>query len=157
MFHNILFTEARTQEELFDKVASYLKEVGYVTEGYYQDLIDRENCFPTGLKVDLKDGSDILYAAIPHTETKYCLVDQIIYVKNSQTLPFKHMINPEEDCLVTDFFFIINSKNEGQTDILSNLITFFVTKGNLTHLGSLKEDKQAISNYLIEKGVFQHD
>lgn len=85
------------------------------------------------------------------------LVDQVIYVRNSQALTFKHMINPEEDCLVTDFFFIINSQNEGQTTILSNLITFFITKGNLRHLASLKDDKQAISNYLIEKGVFQHD
>lgn len=157
MFPNILFTEARTQPELFDLVASHLEKVGYVTQEYHQALVEREVVFPTGLKVDLKDGSDILYAAIPHTETKYCLVDQVVYVRNSQALTFKHMINPEEDCLVTDFFFIINSQNEGQTTILSNLITFFITKGNLSYLASLKNDKQAISNYLIEKGVFQHD
>ncbi|ADX25197.1 PTS sugar transporter subunit IIA [Streptococcus dysgalactiae] len=157
MFPNILVTDARTQTELFDRVASHLTKIGYVTADYYQALVEREASFPTGLKIDLKDGSDILYAAIPHTETKHCLVNQVIYVKNSHPLAFQHMINPEETCFVTDFFFIINSQNEGQTTILSNLITFFITKGNLSHLASLKDDKKAISNYLIEKGVFQHD
>lgn len=60
----------------------------------------REEEFPTGLKVDLKDGSDILFAAIPHTEIQYCLVNQVVYVKNDKPLIFKHMINPEEDCFV---------------------------------------------------------
>lgn len=103
MFPNILVTDARTQTELFDRVASHLTKIGYVTADYYQALVEREASFPTGLKIDLKDGSDILYAAIPHTETKHCLVNQVIYVKNSHPLAFQHMINPEETCFVTDF------------------------------------------------------
>lgn len=154
MFQNILVTRARSQEELFDTVAEYLFSIGYVTEGYCDALKSREEAFPTGLKVDLKDGSDILYAAIPHTETTYCLVDKVIYVRNEQPLLFKHMINPQEDCYVTDFFFIVNSKNEGQTDILSNLITFFITKGNLDYLHEISGDKAEISRFLTEKGVF---
>lgn len=154
MFQNILFTDVESQEELFNVVADYLESINYVTKYYRQALKDREEEFPTGLKVDLKDGSDILFAAIPHTETQYCLVDKIVYVKNHKPLVFKHMINPKEHCFVQDFFFIVNSKNEGQTDILSNLITFFITKGNLDTLHHLGEDKQAINNYLTEKGVF---
>ncbi|CAM3039198.1 PTS galactose transporter subunit IIA [Streptococcus agalactiae LMG 14747] len=157
MLNNILFANVATQEELFNFVATRLEEVEYVTPDYREALKAREQEFPTGLKVDLNDGSEILYAAIPHTETKYCLVDRVVYVKNDKPLIFKHMINPEEDCYVQDFFFIVNSKKEGQTDILSNLITFFTTKGNLEHLHDLGDDKEGLSEYLIEKGVFTND
>ncbi|RRA62976.1 hypothetical protein D5F95_01200 [Streptococcus agalactiae] len=58
------------------------------------------------------------------------------------------------DCRVQDFFFIINSRNSNQSDILSNLITFFITKGNLDRLHELGDNKEKINHYLIEKGVF---
>ncbi len=64
------------------------------------------------------------------------------------------MINPEEECRVQDFFFIINSRNSNQSDILSNLITFFITKGNLDRLHEIGDNKEKINHYLIEKGVF---
>ncbi|MGQ9412906.1 PTS sugar transporter subunit IIA [Streptococcus pluranimalium] len=157
MSPNIVFTNVGSQAELFEVVSDYLESVNYVTKDYRQALRDREEEFPTGLKVDLKDGSDILFAAIPHTEIQYCLVNQVVYVKNDKPLIFKHMINPEEDCYVQDFFFIVNSKKEGQTDILSNLITFFTTKGNLEHLHNLGDDKESLTQYLTEKGVFTND
>ncbi|HEO7923021.1 TPA: PTS sugar transporter subunit IIA, partial [Streptococcus agalactiae] len=55
---------------------------------------------------------------------------------------------------VQDFFFIINSRNSNQSDILSNLITFFITKGNLDRLHEIGDNKEKINHYLIEKGVF---
>lgn len=157
MSQNIVFTNVSSQAELFEVVSDYLEDANYVTKDYRQALRDREEEFPTGLKVDLQDGSETLYAAIPHTETQYCLVDQVVYVKNDNPIVFKHMINPEEDCFVQDFFFIINSKKEGQTDILSNLIAFFTTKGNLDHLHTLGDDKESLTQYLTEKGVFTND
>ncbi|ESR08830.1 PTS galactose transporter subunit IIA [Streptococcus iniae IUSA1] len=157
VFSNILFTDAKSQEDLFDRVGHHLKEVGYVTDGYCDALKEREKHFPTGLKIDLKDGSDFRYAAIPHTETNYCLKTDVVYVRNSRRLIFKHMVNPEEDCFVSDFFFIINDQNQGQTDLLSHVISFFITKGKLEHLSSLGNDKNAISHYLKQEGVLQDD
>lgn len=157
MCSDILFTEVETQDGLFDQVSSHLQSLSYVTKDYKEALKAREKEFPTGLKVDYKDGSDILFAAIPHTETAHCLVDRVIYVKNSKPLTFKHMINPQENCDVSHFFFIVNSKNEGQTDILSNLITFFITKGNLEQLEEFGHNKEMIKHYLVEKGVLTND
>ncbi|HFZ6196607.1 TPA: PTS sugar transporter subunit IIA [Streptococcus agalactiae] len=151
---DILFIDAHSQEELFDLVSKALIKQHYVSPDYRQAVKEREREFPTGLKIDLKDGTPIQYAAIPHTETQYCLVDRIFYVKNSQPITFKHMINPEEECRVQDFFFIINSRNSNQSDILSNLITFFITKGNLDRLHELGDNKEKINHYLVEKGVF---
>ncbi|MGT2749516.1 PTS sugar transporter subunit IIA [Streptococcus orisasini] len=153
MFRNILLTKAESQKALFETVADKLKSEGYVTQGYCEALKEREKEFPTGLKIDLGDGSDILYAAIPHTEVEYCLRTQVVYVRNESRLNFKHMINPEEECQVSDFFFIINNRNDGQTEVLSQLMDFFVTKGNLPHLQELT-DEDAIENYLKAKGVF---
>ncbi|MBJ8326036.1 PTS sugar transporter subunit IIA [Streptococcus pacificus] len=156
MFEDILLTDVSSQEQLFESVANELEKVGYVTKEYRNALKEREKEFPTGLKIDLMDGSDILYAAIPHTETKYCLTDRIVYVKNSKPLVFKHMINPEEECYVNSFFFIINDKNDRQTDVLSQLMSFFVEKGNLEELGKM-DSKDVIKKYLIQKGVLHYD
>ncbi|MEQ9764841.1 PTS sugar transporter subunit IIA [Streptococcus sp. ZJ151] len=157
LLKNILFTDATSQEELFDVVADYMESIAYVTKDYKQSVKSREEEFPTGLKIDLKDGTDTLFAAIPHTEPQYCLVETVVYVKNENPILFKHMINPSEECFVQDFFFIINNNKESQTDILSNLITFFITKGNLDYLHKCDRDKESIANYLTEKGVFQND
>lgn len=157
MTSDILFTKVDSQSDLFEAVANQLLTKKYVTEDYRKALMDREKDFPTGLKIDYKDGSDVLYAAIPHTETSYCLVERVVYVRNDKAITFKHMINPEEDCHVQDFFFIINNRNDGQTDILSNLITFFMTKGNLEKLASLEGNENQINQYLIEQGVLNYD
>ncbi|MGT2771712.1 PTS sugar transporter subunit IIA [Streptococcus marimammalium] len=156
MFEDILLTDVSNQEQLFESVANILEKVGYVTKEYKEALKEREKEFPTGLRIDLMDGSDILYAAIPHTETKYCLTNRIVYVKNSKSLVFKHMINPEEECYVNSFFFIINDKNDRQTDVLSQLMSFFVEKGNLEELGKM-DSKDVIKKYLIQKGVLHYD
>lgn len=51
MFPNILVTDARTQTELFDRVASHLTKIGYVTADYYQALVERELPFQLGLRL----------------------------------------------------------------------------------------------------------
>ncbi|MGT2933913.1 PTS sugar transporter subunit IIA [Streptococcus catagoni] len=157
MANTILLTQAQTQDELFNQVADQLESFGFVSHDYKKALKEREKDFPTGLKIDFRDGSDLYYAAIPHTETQYCLVDQLIYVQNASPLIFKHMINPEEDCPVKHFFFIVNNKNDGQTTILSNLINFFMTKGNIKELEKIGPNKESLKNYLIEKGVLKND
>lgn len=157
MLSNIIFTEVENQESLFNHVADQLIRMKLVKPEYKDALKEREKEFPTGLKIDYKDGSDILFAAIPHTETKYCLEQQVVYVKNKEIINFKHMINPEEDCQVQHLFFIINNKNDGQTEILSNLINFFITKGNIEKLNDLGSKKDEINKFLIEKGVLSND
>lgn len=157
MYTDIVFTDVNTQLELFDMVADHLLNHKFVTSDYKDALLAREEEFPTGLKIDYKDGSDILYAAIPHTETQYCLKDRVIYVKNTKPLNFKHMIDPSEDCFVRHFFFIVNSRNDGQTEILSNLITFFIDKGNIDKLDQFGNNSENIKNFLIEKGVLTND
>ncbi|KHD45504.1 PTS sugar transporter subunit IIA [Streptococcus hongkongensis] len=154
---NVLFTEASSLEELFDVVSQQLLALKLVKPDYQEAIKVREKEFPTGLKIDYKDGSPILFAAIPHTETKYCLSNQVVYVQNNMPITVKHMINPEEDCFVQHFFFIVNNKNDGQTTILSNLITFFVTKGNLEQLTELGNNVEKISEFLEAKGVLEYD
>lgn len=157
MVSTVLFTDEKNQEGLFNTVANQLIEMELVKPEYKEAVKEREKDFPTGLKIDYKDSSDILFAAIPHTETKYCLAEKIVYVKNKEPITFKHMINPEEDCQVEHFFFIINNNNEGQTEILSNLITFFITKGNIESLNAFGSNKDDIKKYLIKKGVVSND
>ncbi|VTS21098.1 PTS sugar transporter subunit IIA [Streptococcus pseudoporcinus] len=157
MSADIVLTNVSSQAQLFDVVASHLEKLHYVTSDYKEALKSREKEFPTGLKIDYRDGSDVLYAAIPHTETKYCLKNKVVYVKNESPLVFKHMIDPSEDCLVRHFFFIINSKNDGQTKMLSHLISFFIEKGNMEKLDQCGNNPKVIKNYLVKEGVLTND
>lgn len=48
---NLVFIDAEvaTSEDAINLMASRLRELGYVKEGYAQMVLDREKVFPTGL------------------------------------------------------------------------------------------------------------
>lgn len=156
MTYEIIHTDVATREDLFEQVAEVLQKKGYVTNGYLEALKEREEAFPTGLKVTLPDSQETIYTAIPHTEVDFCRVNQVIYVRNETALKFQHMINKAEDCYPKSMFFILNNRQDGQTEILANLIGFFTTEGGLAGLEQLSSDAE-INQYLLEKGVFHYD
>lgn len=154
MKYDVIHTDVGSQEALFETVSEILLKNQYVTGGYLEALKEREAVFPTGLKLESDKEDQVLSTAIPHTETDYCLVNKIIYVKNKQKITFRHMIDPSESCDVDAAFFILNNQKEGQVHVLSSIISFFTTKGNMETLRQL-EDEETITQYLKEKGVFQ--
>mgnify|MGYP001282271984 CR=1 FL=1 len=61
---NLVFIDAdvATSEDAINLMASRLRELGYVKEGYAQMVLDREKVFPTGLP------GKSMCIAIPHTD-----------------------------------------------------------------------------------------
>lgn len=143
-------SDTKTKEEVFKNIGNYLQEKGYVTEEFTQEIIKREDNYPTGLDLSLVS-PDISNVAIPHTETQYCLTNNIVLVKLKNTLPFYNMIKPDQELDVKYLFIIINSNKTAQTDVLSGLMDYFTNEQNMKHIDKLN-DVQEIYQY-IKKNI----
>ena len=137
------------QQDLFEAVAGLLEEKGVVKSSYREALIAREADFPTGLDMEFL-GKNLPNVAIPHTDTGHCLTENVAIVRLDKPVTFHNMIAPTNEVAVSLLFFIINSSNDSQTGILSHLMDFFTSPGNLEGLAKLKSESE-IYTYLMEK------
>lgn len=146
----IFMTGLQTQEEVFNYIGDILLQRGLVKKGFTESILDREENYPTGL--DLSPvADDMPNAAIPHTETEFCNGKAVVFVKLDREIPFRNMINPEQELKVKYLFFIINHEKTNQTNILSELIGFMTNREHMKRLESLQEESE-IYNFLTNAG-----
>lgn len=141
---------AESQEELFHQVADLLEERKIVKSSYREALLEREKSFPTGLDMEFL-GKDLPNVAIPHTDIEHNLTENVVVVKLDRPVTFHNMIAPAQTVEVSLLFFIINHSSSSQTNILAQLMDFFISDGNLAglaHLNSEEELFQYISNVI---------
>src|SRR5690625_5588463 len=105
----ILKSDAKTQEEVFNEVGSFLLDKGLVNDEFIDAIIDREHNYPTGL--DLSPVAEGLpNVAIPHTETEFCKTKAVVFVKLTHEVLFYNMIASEQE-LKVNYLFIIDDDN----------------------------------------------
>lgn len=132
----IFESHAQEKEEVFREVGEYLRKNKFVKDEFVQEIIKRENDFPTGL--DLSPVSlDISNVAIPHTETEFCLTNGIALVKLKYPLKFNNMIDPQQQIDVKYLFIIINKDKDKQTNVLAELMDFFTNVENMKQIDNL--------------------
>lgn len=73
------------QEDFFKEVSEKLLKLGYVTEGYYKAVIEREASYPTGLELEK------ISIAIPHTNPEYIVKPFIAAYHLSNEVEFTQM------------------------------------------------------------------
>lgn len=142
----MFFLDANNKEDLFNKVASLLEERNIVKKSYRKALLDREKEYPTGLDMSAV-GDNLPNVAIPHTDVKHNLKENIVFVKLDKPVMFHNMIAPKDTLEVSLLFFIINNSSDSQTNILAKLMDFFTKKGNLEGLIKLSTADE-VSNYI---------
>lgn len=84
----VYISEQQDQKSVFKEIAQKLFEKGLVTEEYLDNLIDREENYPTALPLSPIDSS-LPNIAIPHTESQFVNVTRIVPVKLSPNLSVK--------------------------------------------------------------------
>lgn len=119
----VYISEQQNQKDVFKEIARKLLEKGLVTEEYLDNLIDREEHYPTALPLSPID-SCLPNIAIPHTETQYVNVTRIIPVKLEQAVTFHNMILPEEKLDVSFLFMILNNEEKEQAGLLASIMDF---------------------------------
>lgn len=148
---SIFLSEQTTKEAVFKDIAEQLLQKGLVKETFLENLIKREESFPTGMDLSVVNES-LPNIGIPHTEGEFVNTRCVIPVKLMTPVSFDNMINPSVSLEVSFLFMILNNDPGAQTNILSDIMGFIST----TNPEQLAEffsytDKEKIYRFLQEK------
>lgn len=139
---SLVFLDAdyQNQDDLFHKMAAWLEKHGYVNEQYQSALRQREEQFPTGLRIP---GHQL---AIPHTDSEFIKKPGLVFVRPSRPLQFLEMCtgSPVEAEMI--FMLLVKNKQD-QMPLLSGLMSRFSDAGLMDRL-SQEKDPEVIARLL---------
>lgn len=111
VYHNVAF---ENKNELLSTISKQLYSLGYVTKDYEKNMIQRENQYPTGLKLGQMN------IAICHTDPVYVKKDAIFLVKLQHPVMFQNAETLQE--LAVEFVVgLAFSDGQKHMNILSKL------------------------------------
>lgn len=136
--------EAVSYEEVLKVLSESLYRKGYVKEGFYEKLLERERDFPTGLPVE----GDVK-AAIPHASPEYVKKSTIAVGILKNPVTFIEMGSRDRfvECRIV-FLLAIKDSNK-HLELLKRLMDFFVNSGNLERIVKAR-DRKEILEFIIE-------
>src|SRR5690554_5511808 len=108
-----------SKEDFFKKVYKILSADAVVKDGFYDEIVEREYNYPTGLK------TLSIPVAITHTELEYVLKESIMFCNFEEPVEFNKMDNPTEKIMVeVAIMLVIKDKNNHMESLveLMNLI-----------------------------------
>ena len=111
---NLVFIDAdvATSEDAINLMASRLRELGYVKEGYAQMVLDREKVFPTGLP------GKSMCIAIPHTDPTLVVKPAIGVIVPKEPVEFRMMGEPDTKLQVSLIMPLVIKDSNKQIDLL---------------------------------------
>lgn len=111
---NLVFIDAdvATSEDAINLMASRLRELGYVKEGYAQMVLDREKVFPTGLP------GKSMCIAIPHTDPTLVVKPAIGVIVPKEPVEFSMMGEPDTKLQVSLIMPLVIKDSNKQIDLL---------------------------------------
>ncbi|MFR0585908.1 PTS sugar transporter subunit IIA [Lactobacillus porci] len=115
--------QATDRTEMFTKVYQQLFEQGLVANGFLEEVIQREEDYPTGL--DSRNlGAGLPNLAFSHTEGCFVKKQRIVPIRLLEPIVFKSMVNPEQELPVGFCFMLLDQKADGQAELLAKTMTF---------------------------------
>jgi galactitol PTS system EIIA component len=130
------------KEDVLKILADKLKAKGYVKDGYYENVIKREETFPTGLPT-------VIPVALCHTEAKY--VNQSAMAVGTLTHPveFHEMGTPERNIEAEIVFLLALKDPKDQISYLKKMVTVFKSRETLETIRDATDPKALVA-YLKE-------
>ena len=124
-----LDVDVNNKNELFGFMSRELLKKGYVCNTYEEKLMEREESYPTGLKLTT------MGVAIPHANTEYSKANKFIVLNLKKQIEFKNMEDESNVnvCLVIGLVF--NDKDKH----MDNLMKLSLLLQNEEKLKEIKE------------------
>jgi PTS system galactitol-specific IIA component len=138
--------EAANKEDLIRKLCDTLFEKKYVNENYVNDVLKREENYPTGLP------TEVLKVAIPHAEVSENIdIPVIVIARLKKPVEFIEMGTFEKKVKVNFVLLLAVKGNQTQLELLPKLISLFSQKEVMKKMKdsvSPKEIKDIISTHI---------
>lgn len=149
----IFISEKKNQRDVFKEIVPNLQKLGLVKEDFLENLLIREDKYPTGisLKPLSRQLPDI---AIPHTEGKYVNTSMIVPIVLKEKIEFKNMVNPPESLPVKFMFMILSKDSDVHAEILGNIMDF-LSQQSTEDLIKLFNSKTSEEVYRFLKAKFE--
>ncbi|MGM0125525.1 hypothetical protein IGI37_002924 [Enterococcus sp. AZ194] len=125
-----LMIEGGQVEEVFGTVASHLKKLNFVNEGYNAGILIREQKFPTGLI------TQYLNIGLPHSDPEYVEQPFIFIARLKRPITMKQMGDSQEMSVSNLFFLGIKEPTE-QVGLLQAFMNLFMDENFVTQFVSL--------------------
>ena len=119
---------AGSRDEVLKLAADHLKQAGYVTDGFFQALLERENMFPTGICF----GDTCV--AIPHAEPGFVRKPVILIMTLERPVRFVNMEDCEAEIPVEIVFVLAFTDSEKHLNVLQRLSALIRDSGTAAAL-----------------------
>lgn len=141
--NDIFVSQFSTQKEVFEEISQALLDEGLVKKEFLENLMNREQNFPTGIDLSVVD-PELPNVAIPHTEGEFVNIRRVIPIKLLKPIKFFNMIQPDQELEVKFMFMILNNDPDGQANILAQIMNFLTAtpKENLKEFFEMQEPKE---------------
>ena len=116
------------KEEVFYFINKILLEDGCVTEEYLPKVLERENCFPTGMELEK------INVAIPHIDSKYILKENLFVITSKKGIEFNNAENNGEKLNVKIIFGLLIREHNTHISFLVKLIELFQENDKLEQI-----------------------
>ena len=130
---------ASTWQDVVRQLAANAQDFGYVTDGYADDVIAREELYPTGLPCDG------LGVAVPHAMTQeHVLAPTIAYARLKEPVAFKEMGDGEHDVNVEAVFLLVAKGEKGTLQVLQDLVLMLSDADSRNRLKAASTPEQLV-------------
>ena len=119
---------AGSRDEVLKLAADHLKQAGYVTDGFFQALLERENMFPTGICF----GDTCV--AIPHAEPGFVKKPVMLIMTLERPVRFVNMEDCEAEIPVEIVFVLAFTDSEKHLNVLQRLSALIRDSGTAAAL-----------------------
>ncbi len=134
--------QAEEKENVIKTLSDKLLAQGFVKDSFYQNVLDREAVFPTGLPT-------IIPMAICHTESEHVHSSAIAVGTVKSPVAFQEMGTPERT-VMAEIVFVIALKNpKDQVPWLQKMMTVFKDEAILSTIRDA-DDSEELVRFLNE-------
>ncbi len=121
-----------TKEQALTAMCSMLINTGYVTADFMEEILKREQGFPTGLPVQLYG------VAVPHVDSKHVIESQVVFAALKKPVVFQQMGNNQQNIDVS-FIFMLAFRDP--TEHLQHLQKLFLCLQDTAFMQKLNQIK----------------
>lgn len=129
---------ATKKEDVIKILADKMLAMGLVKDGYYENVVAREEDFPTGLPT-------VIPVALCHTEAKYVNQSAMAVGTLVQPVAFHEMGTPERDIMAEIIFLLALKDPKDQITYLKKMVTVFKSRETLEAIRDATDKKALIA------------